>query len=310
MKQLTYSILIPTCNRAAILARMLASIKTQTRLPNEVVIIDQSDGDDTRKLFEAWKCEGIAKKYIYRSVKSLILARNAGIDGSAEVDLVSFIDDDVVLQPRFCEELVKVFEADVEKKYAGGMGTIEGARFRTKPLQRFFFMPREGDGNFLPSGAPTLCHWRKDFREVEFISGGITFWRKVLIQKYRFDERLVGYGYGDDVDVSYRISRNHKLFYQPAAICFHDEHSPGRDKSRAYRRGWTQNMFYLAQKNGISIPAFSWCVVGLLMRDLVCVDFPGMRGTLEAVAKIARGKIDTVVGYQDFVRSRRRTNST
>ena len=300
MTNLTYSLLMPTCNRPALLKRHLESLSAQTRLPFEVIVIDQSDNGESKQVFNEWNPQNVKKKYIHRQIKSLILARNAGLDLCDSTDLVAFFDDDIVLSPHFSAHLVRVFENDKEGVYAGGMGTIEGKSYNLRPLQTFFLMPRDGSGSFLPNGVPTFPHWKKDFSETEFLSGGITFWRRKIIQEYRYDERLIGYGHGDDVDVSYRISRKHKLFFEPKAVCQHDDHSPGRDGLRKYRRAWIQNMYYLAQKNKASRFAFAWCILGHFLRDLVCRDFYGARGDLEGAWNVLRGRIDTVVDYQGF----------
>ena len=180
------------------------------------------------------------------------------------------------------------------------VGNIVRSRFRHS-----FLMPHEGSGRFLASGAPTFPHWKKEFSESEFLSGGCTFWRRKIIQQYRFDERLSNYGHGDDVDVSYRISRRYKLFLQPKSVCFQHTNPPGRDLGREYRRTWIQNMFYLAQKNGVSLAAYIWCVIGHFLRDLVCLDFQRLLGDFEGTINIARGRIDSVAGYDQFIELRK-----
>lgn len=297
---MTYSIILPTLNRAALVKDFLACVEKQTLLPEEVIVVDQGDNCATRDLFEGWNPSGIAKKYVYREVKSLILARNAGLDACTHTDLVVFFDDDVAMEAQFCEEMVKVFQNDANGIYAGGMGAVHGWAYRPKPFQFFFFMPHEGSGRFLPSGAQTFPHWKKEFCETEFLSGGCTFWRRKVIKAYRFDERLSGFGFGDDVDVSYRISRNYKLFFQPKAVCHQVSNPPGKMSGRAYRKVWVQNMYYLAQKNRIFMPAYALCVFGHVLRDLACMDFPMAIGDLEGIRNIILGRIDTVQGYDDF----------
>ncbi len=302
--QLTFSLILPTCNRAELVKQFLESLSKQIVYPLEVIVVDQSDGPATKNIFDAWNVPGVSKKYIYNQVKSLILARHKGMDACASSDLVVFFDDDIVLDPAFCKEIVQVFEKDVEGRFAGGMGAVDGWSSHSKPLQVFFLMPHEGSGKFLKSGAQTFTHARKEFCETEFLSGGCTFWRRKIIGQYRFDERLSGYGYGDDVDISFRISRRYKLFFQPKSVCFQQPNCPGMDKGRLYRRVWIQNMYYLAQKNQFFIPAFAWCVLGHFIRDFVCLDFQRFWGDLEGAWNILRGRVDTVAGYEEFRRER------
>ena len=297
---LTFSLILPTCNRAELVKKFLESVSRQVVLPSEVIVVDQSDGPATKDIFTAWNVPGVSKKYIYQQVKSLILARHKGLDACAPMDLAAFFDDDVLLGPAFFKEMIQIFAKDIDGRFAGGMGAVDGWPYRPKPLQALFLMPHEGSGKFLASGVQTFPHWKKEFCETEFLSGGCTFWRRKIIQQYRFDERLSGYGHGDDVDVSYRISRRYKLFFQPKAVCFHQHNPPGRDQGRKYRRTWIQNMYYLAQKNEIFMPAYAWCVLGHFLRDCVCLDFPRVQGDLEGVWNILRGRLDTVKDYGEF----------
>ncbi|MBF0618899.1 MAG: glycosyltransferase family 2 protein [Candidatus Omnitrophica bacterium] len=305
MGSLSYSLIIPTLNRPELLKKLLSSIARQSRLPSEIVLVDQSDDELTREAFERWQMPGVDKKYLPREVKSLVLARNAGIDACGKADLVAFLDDDITLDPNFCEELVLVLEKDTARVYAGGMGCVACWDRRPKLFQAFFLMPHEGSGRFLASGAPTFTHGLPYFCDTEFVSGGCTFWRREIVARYRFDERLSGYAHGDDVDISYRVSKEYKLFFQPKAICFQDPAPPNQQNGKKYRRAWVQNMYYLAQKNGVSMAAYGWCVLGHLLRDLVCRDLSSLQGGLEGTRNILRGRLDTIRGYDDFLKERR-----
>jgi GT2 family glycosyltransferase len=296
MAKLEYAALIPTLNRPQLLMRILKSLAVQTRPPAEVIIVDQSDDRETERAFENWNPPGVRKIYLKNTVKSLILARNRAFD-ECKTPLAAFFDDDLVLEKDYCEILMKVFEADTEKKLGGGMGTIQGSRFRWRPLERFFLMPHEGSGKFLSSGAPTYPHWIQSYSEVEFLSGGLTFWRREVFEKIRFDEALVGYGYGDDLDYSYRASRHFKLFYEPKAVCHHEEHAPGKDHEAVKQKVWIQNMYYLAVKNGFSRAAFFWFAIGHLYRDLIHLRFARFLGGLKGLRNIVTGHIDSVKGF-------------
>ena len=46
------SVVIPTHDRARLLARALKSVRAQTFQPQEVIVVDDGSGDDTRRLLE------------------------------------------------------------------------------------------------------------------------------------------------------------------------------------------------------------------------------------------------------------------
>ncbi len=290
MKTLSYSVLLPTLNRPDLIRRFLKSLEVQTRPPKEVVLVDQSDDEKTKEVFHNWNPINIEKKYMHIVTKSLLLSRNAALDNCTNTDLVCFLDDDLILKPDYCEHIIHAFENDTDEKYAAGMGTIIGWEYKSKPFQTIFFMPREGNGKFQPGGAPTYPHWKKEFTETEYVSGGITFYRKNILHNFRYDEKLVGYGYCDDFDIAYRLSRQYKLFFEPKAECIHEPHAPGKEKWRASRKYWILNMYYLANKNGHSLPAFFWCIFGHMCRDIICRDFLRLLGDFEGIFGIINGE--------------------
>lgn len=308
---LTYSILIPTLNRPQLLKNLLASVEQQTRAPHEVILVDQSDDLETKNFFDHWnpvRFLQLKKRYIHLNEKSLVKARNTGIH-AATSDLVCFMDDDATFNPEFAQVIVEIFEKDTENRYAGGTGHIVGFTKKRRLLQTLFLMPHEGNGYFLASGVQTYPHWKKEFCETEFVSGGCTFWRRSIIAEYRFDKRLNAYGHGEDVDISYRISRKFKNFYQPKAKIFLHSHPfdkhLNKDSGRRFRRAWVQNFYYLAIKNRIFLPAFYWCVLGHFLRDLVCFDFSSLLGDGEGLWKILIQQIETVEGYKEFKQERK-----
>lgn len=292
------SYIVPTLNRPEYLRHCLDSISKQTVLPREVVVVDQSDGPETKKVFEEAILEHVQKKYVFQKEKGLTKARNTGIRNVFETDFIGFLDDDLVLEPRFTEYLLRHFQAPGGEKYAAGMGTISGSHYKKNLLRKIFFLSHDGDGRILPSGAPTFPHWMDHFAEVEFVSGGMSIYRAKLLKQFGYDDRMVRYAYGDDVDVAYRLSRKHKLFYEPGAVVHHDTESPGRDPGTVFRKQMVQNMFYLMKKNmGMNLRnrlCFSWFVTGQILDDLVSLRRSAFFGNFLAIANILKGRLDSV----------------
>jgi glycosyltransferase involved in cell wall biosynthesis len=310
LRRASVAVLMPTLNRPGNLKNFLDSLVKQTVLPERMVVIDQSDDDRTRQLFESYPLGSIEKVYVRQTEKSLIKARNNGLDHSGNTEFLCFFDDDIILLPNYFEIILQHFEKDVAKKYAGGMGTMQGP-FPKDPLTfKIFRHSHHGDGKFMASKVATWPWKRNEFTEVEFLSGGLTFYRSEIIKKFRWDERLIGYGHGDDVDVSYRLSRQYKMFYEPAAVCIHNHVSSGRDNKRKHRQQWLQNMYYLHQKNGgftlQSRLAYTWFVLGYFVYDFLSRSYSGVTGDMIGIYKVLTGKIDSVAGYRDFLLENKR----
>ena len=109
------SIVIPTRNRPASLKRLFRSILRQTRLPEEVLVVDDSDDDETAKLISenhnVFLSKGILLKYLRgnKENRSISAARNLGATTSTG-EIVVFIDDDVILDNKYVEEILKTYE--------------------------------------------------------------------------------------------------------------------------------------------------------------------------------------------------------
>jgi glycosyltransferase involved in cell wall biosynthesis len=247
-EQPSVAVLLPTLNRPDNVKNFLDSLLIQTQKPTKVVLVDQSDNDQTKKFFENYDLGKIEKVYFHQKEKSLTKARNNALRLSGDVDFVAFFDDDIILYEKYFEILLDVFKKDTQHQYAAGMGVFDPIPPSTPLLFKIFRHSHIGDGKFMVSKVATWPWHLKNFSEVEFVSGGLTFYRADIIKKHGFDGNLLGYGHGDDVDVSYRLSRKHKMFFEPKAQCIHNHAPAGRDNKYKHRMQWLQNMYYLHQK--------------------------------------------------------------
>ena len=99
MENKTFSIsaIICTKDRKNDLAKLIKSLRKQTILPNELIIIDASKDKKTYELINE-KCKD--EKYYIKYIKSnpgLTRQRNIGVKES-KCRLLLFLDDDVVLE--------------------------------------------------------------------------------------------------------------------------------------------------------------------------------------------------------------------
>lgn len=100
------SVVICTRNRPRDLARCLASLKTQTRPPDEVVVVDNGSATDETR--QAALAAGV--RYVREDRAGLDYARNAGV-ANAQYEIVAFTDDDVKLHDTWCERMLAAFDA-------------------------------------------------------------------------------------------------------------------------------------------------------------------------------------------------------
>lgn len=106
------SVVIATYRRASSLERTLATVSSQSRLPDEVIVVDQSPAEEKiaveaviRKAAQA----GLPVRLIWSEVPSSTQARNIGLS-SAIGDWVIFSDDDVDWPPEVAGTLISKTE--------------------------------------------------------------------------------------------------------------------------------------------------------------------------------------------------------
>src|SRR5579872_6041870 len=101
------SVIIPTKNRPHDLELTVQSLLRQTRWPDELILVDQSSEKSFIKPIP------IQLRHIHDpSIRGLTEARNAGM-AIANGSIWLFLDDDVILEPTFIQELLAAYSPDV-----------------------------------------------------------------------------------------------------------------------------------------------------------------------------------------------------
>lgn len=107
------SAIIPTYNRANLLARALRSVAAQDYRPVEAVVIDDGSTDHTPAIVATHehilrRC-GVELRYRRQSNAGVAHARNTGLR-LARGAYVAFLDSDDLWRPAFCSTLVRLLE--------------------------------------------------------------------------------------------------------------------------------------------------------------------------------------------------------
>ncbi len=104
------SVIVTVLNEADNLPRLLDSLASQTRLPDEVVVCDGGSTDGTLSLLEAREAEGrLPLRVIRRPGTNISQGRNAAIEAAAG-EVIAVTDAGVRLSPRWLEKIVAPFE--------------------------------------------------------------------------------------------------------------------------------------------------------------------------------------------------------
>ncbi len=239
-----FSLIVSTVGRPGELDGVLESVAGQTvgQASVEVIVVDQSDGEEVRAVVEKW-VEKLNVVYIRDEGRGASRGRNIGL-GLARGRIVGFPDDDCKYYPDTLENVRKVFEESVGVNLV--VGRVVDRRLGQSLIRRW---PAK----------------RKRINRLNFF----THYTAVSIfarSRLRFDERLGGgthFGAYEDADFVYRMLLGGGIaIYEPGIEVWHPQRNVAtytEEQIRAYGRG-----FGALVRKHLSL-VMMWWLLGVVM---------------------------------------------
>lgn len=272
--KLTSSVVICTKNRINELKECIDSLLKQSVKPEEIIIVDASDNEITKRYVEdiAKGCPNFI--YLHSKKASLTHQRNLGV-AKAKGEIILFLDDDVVLDKDYIKYILDVYIKDKEVVIGGVQGTITNLKrdiWLLRFFKKMFFLPTYGNGKMQCSGFPAYLLNPPTIMQTELLTGCSSY-RKRVFDDFEFDETLVGYSYMEDDDFSYRVSKKWKLYQTPFAKLLHKQTPISRQSKERYYTMRVFNHYYLFRKNMEkdikNCLCFLWSHIGLILHSLI-----------------------------------------
>jgi GT2 family glycosyltransferase len=230
------SVIVPTKNRPEEIARMLRSLRAQSTLPLEVLVVDQSDPPYALEPFPELV-------HLHApQLGGLTAARNFGVE-RARGDVFLFFDDDIVLRSDCVREIARAFA--LRPDVVGAQCAVHNP-WDDAPLSLYDVSTRIFEHGFF-NPRPKRRH---NERVPRLIDGLASSYRRELFAHERFDEALPGYGLAEDWDFTKRASRHGALAYVASARVDHLHSPKNRHDAAAYARLRRRNILYLYDKLG------------------------------------------------------------
>jgi glycosyltransferase involved in cell wall biosynthesis len=255
------------------LIQLLQSVQEQTVCPNEILIIDGSTNEETGIVLKKNRFEDLKYFMVLAESRGLTKQRNYGIERvGSEMEIVCFLDDDIVLENDYFEQLLKTYEIYPEALGVGGYIINEsqckyvGEHYQAKSDEYFFDGWKRKDGSrFIlrkklgldsdcPPGYSSLySHGRSvgflppsgKVYEVEMLMGGVSSFRKKVFESLQFSTYFEGYGLYEDADFTLRVAKLGKLYLNTAAKLNHYHDAFGRPNQYQYGKMVVRNGWYV-----------------------------------------------------------------
>lgn len=238
------AVAISTINRPNDLICCLEGILQGQILPRELIVIDQSTGQETEQALERFHERSCRIRYVHQQKRGLSASRNAGIENST-APIIAFSDDDCVPDPTWVASLEIAFHTTPNPAAVSGRVLPYGAESPGlySVSSRESTLPADYTGRTIP--------W------VVGTGGNFAIQRGWLDQVGKYDERLGAGSPGkaaEDADMIFRLLRSGaRIRFDPNVLIFHKR----QDISRRMSSRWNYSF-------GIGV----FCALWLRRQDL------------------------------------------
>ena len=217
------TVVIPTRNRPADLTNAIKSLCSQSRLPDELIVVDQSVDDLSISIVKSLIApfKQIKLKYIHDSnILGLVEAKHVAVK-NASGQIIFFLEDDIVLEADYIRQIELGFIK--QPTMIGCSGVITNPP-KANFLYRFLFNIFHR-GIFIDNRIKvrSVYHgYDHNLIESNMLSGGVSAWRREVFDEVEFDVAN-GFHMFEDIDFSTRVAQHYgkRLFINPNARLAH-----------------------------------------------------------------------------------------
>lgn len=281
------AVIIPTFGRKEQVAQLLKHLERQHRLPDEVII--SAPGEEhipANSDSEAFPVSVVLGK------QGLSAQRNSALALAIErFDVVTFFDDDFIPAGDYLELICAAFEE--HQDWAVVMGNVVKDGACTPGLTWEEGLAALADVQAGPAKQPHIVH------HVGAYGCNMSI-RVRLIGDLRFDERLVLYGWQEDIDFTSQLRRRGPVVGVSNIRGVHLGIKNGRVSGERFGYSQVANPIYLILKGSVplsfALPLLGRNIAANIIRSFwpeSHVDRRGrLRGNMRALAHVLKGRIE------------------
>lgn len=224
------AVIVPSFRRPEMLARCLASLETQSRQPDMVVVGARRSDAETLQVIADARARGVSIASGVTESPGVVAAMQAALDAApADLSIIALLDDDATAAPDYCARIEHAFAQDPTIGGFGGRDWQPWERGTAEPVGRIQWFGRVIGNHHLGAGPA---------REVDLLKGVCSAYRAGPLREIGFG-RLRGTGsqWGWELRVGLAMqARGWRLVYDPALRVEH--HIAPRQVEDRYHRGF------------------------------------------------------------------------
>jgi len=291
------SLIVCTYMRPNSLFKLLKTVEKQTKVPDEILIVDGSRDTKTEEMINSSPFDlNLTYHKVSDKDRGLTRQRNFGIKiVSDPIDIVAFLDDDIELDPNYFAEIARTYILEPDAVAVGGVSTneVEWIKADKTTENSFKYFTLEGWSrrddiryrirktfrlihNKQPGRVVSFGHERSigflpptgKIYETDFLMGGIASYKKELFKHLSYSSFFEGYGLYEDRDFSLRIRKYGKIYINTNAKVEHHHDPLGRPDYIKYGQmvvwnGW--RIWRVATPNPSFFDKLKWWSITILL---------------------------------------------
>jgi len=295
---MNFSVAIPTYNRKNNLEELINSILNQTILPSEVIVVDDGNlhSDFIHRINYKLDTRNIRliyyKKNHKKEKRGTSQSRNIAFEISKN-EIVFILDDDLLLDSDFFEEILKVWEQEWNNHRLIGIGGVIKNNRKISKIENFFnhvlFLTSEYNWDVTNIGFQIWDDWINKTEIGYYVHGGVCSYRKNLVQKIGgftvFEDGRVAL---EDVDFSLRAKKEKYYFViVPSARVYHKKSKTSRenDFTTGFKEGYNRKIIFKrnCEINLKNYLWFTWANSGWILRQFLSGHFSRGLGMIKGI---------------------------
>jgi glycosyltransferase involved in cell wall biosynthesis len=259
-------IIIPTYNRTKQLTCLLKTITQQTVAIGSIIV---ADGMGSAKEVVAEYQDKLTVKWINCPIKGQIPQRHYALkELPANCKVVIYFDDDIQLESNAIEEMIEFWNNQLPVP-AGVSFNISNLPDQSDNIFRHLFcMASEPRGKVWKSGYNSPCGGHNNNMLSEWLPGGVTAWRRDIMDKYSIPDISSRWAVCEDLIFSYPIGKKESLYFCEKAKVKHIDDVIKLGFRKCLERGkntvlW--RLYFVSSNPDLSVLLFYWMNIGLLL---------------------------------------------
>lgn len=272
------SIIVATLGRPDHIKVLLESLKRNSRLPNEVIIVEQGDVEALKAVTDNYVDFPI--NIIFQEERSLAAARQTGVNHSTGEVLI-LCDDDIEFNEQYIETVATYFESHpkilgltgsyMHKSPAWTWKRFVGLLFWMYSFKKSNIVLRSGAYDYVRGNNLTQEH------DIQWLYGcNMCLRKRVFDEGFKFNDKFLRWSFGEDVMFSYSIYKKYpgSLKYLPGLAIKHNEGTSNKMLNEQVLRMkiiyryifWRKEVY---RKGTLDVVAYIWSQAGQAGLDLL-----------------------------------------